>query len=243
MGGTYLLIHGAWYGKWCWEEVIPLLEKSGNQALSIDLPGHGECSSDLKEISLNIYVQKLLSIVQDLRVPVVLVGHSMAGLIISKVADLIPEKIRALVYLTAFVPRLNQSLMSMSRSFRLPGLLPVMDFNHKEQIIELRKDQSLKDILLNQCVEKKADKILKQLKPQPVKPFQERILWDKDGFKKIPKAYIVCVQDKVIHPFDQLKMANSINCDIYHLPNADHSAFYSDPKGFVEVLKNLDAKN
>jgi len=49
---TYVLIHGAWHGSWCWEKVIHLLEKAGHKVIAPDLPGHGKDKTPIQEVTL-----------------------------------------------------------------------------------------------------------------------------------------------------------------------------------------------
>ena len=49
---TYVLVHGAWHGSWCWEKVVPLLEQAGHQVEALDLPGHGQDKTPIREITL-----------------------------------------------------------------------------------------------------------------------------------------------------------------------------------------------
>src|SRR5260370_40737879 len=106
---TYLLVHGAWHGAWCWRKVVPLLEKVGNGWLAPDLPGHGQDSTSLAYVTLEAYVSRLLPLVDAAPEPVILVGHSLGGTVISQVAEARPEKVRLLVYLSALLPRAGES--------------------------------------------------------------------------------------------------------------------------------------
>ena len=74
---TYVLIHGAWHGGWCWTHVTPLLEDHGHTVLTPDLPGHGSEDFSLADITLQSYVNAVCEIVVSQPEPVILVGHSM----------------------------------------------------------------------------------------------------------------------------------------------------------------------
>jgi pimeloyl-ACP methyl ester carboxylesterase len=109
---NFLLIHGACHGGWCWERVAPLLEAAGHSVAAPDLPGHGDDATPMSELSLERYG----AFVAELAVsygPVVLVGHSMAGAVISRAAEAVPDQIERLVYLTAYLPQSGESLASL----------------------------------------------------------------------------------------------------------------------------------
>ena len=96
-----MLIHGACHGGWCWEKVVRLLREKGNEVIAPDLPGHGSDKTPVQEVTLANCVNKVCSILDAQSKPVILVGHSMGGIVISQVAEERPEKSRLLVYLSA----------------------------------------------------------------------------------------------------------------------------------------------
>ena len=55
---NYILVHGAYHGKWCWDKVVPILEKEGNQVYAIDLPGHGNDNTSPEDVTLELYQKK-----------------------------------------------------------------------------------------------------------------------------------------------------------------------------------------
>jgi pimeloyl-ACP methyl ester carboxylesterase len=97
MANTCILIHGSWLGKFCWDEVIALLEKLGHTTISIDLPAHGEDPTLPEQTSLDGYRDAVIAAIGDLT-DIILVGHSMAGVVISAVAEAIPDRLKSLVY-------------------------------------------------------------------------------------------------------------------------------------------------
>jgi pimeloyl-ACP methyl ester carboxylesterase len=67
---TFILIHGAWHGGWCWYKVIPLLEKEGHTVLAPDLPGHGRDKTPVLAVSLQLYVDRVCQLLDAQRKPV-----------------------------------------------------------------------------------------------------------------------------------------------------------------------------
>ncbi len=113
--GTFVLVHPAWHGAWCWKKVTPLLRAQGHEVHTPTLTGLGERAHLARpEIGLAIHVEDVVSILkyEDLR-DVVLVGHSSSGMVITGVAGRAPEHIAHLVYLDAFVPGHGQSLLDL----------------------------------------------------------------------------------------------------------------------------------
>jgi pimeloyl-ACP methyl ester carboxylesterase len=110
---TYVLVHGGWFGGWCWYKVVPLLQAAGHSVYTPTLTGEGEQAALLTpEIGLDTHIQDVVNLIEtkDLQ-QVILVGHSYSGMVITGVADRVPGRIAHLVYLDAVVPRDGQSLV------------------------------------------------------------------------------------------------------------------------------------
>jgi pimeloyl-ACP methyl ester carboxylesterase len=102
---TFVLIHGAWHGGWCWQRVTPLLAASGHRVLAPSLAGLAERKHLLSAaIDLDTHIDETVALLEreDLR-DVVLVGHSYGGLVITGVADRAPGRLARLVYLDAVI--------------------------------------------------------------------------------------------------------------------------------------------
>ncbi|RDI44401.1 alpha/beta fold hydrolase [Nocardia mexicana] len=104
---TYLLVHGAFHGGWAWQRVVPLLESAGHTALAPSLVGLGERADQLtRYVGLDTHVDDLVGLVTtEALTDVILVGHSYAGIVITALADRMPDRIAELVYVDTFVPR------------------------------------------------------------------------------------------------------------------------------------------
>src|SRR5579863_7480311 len=104
MSETFVLVHGAWHGAWCWAAVINQLEMLGDRAYAVDLPGHGMNYADRAKVTLDDYVKSVADFIvaRDLN-KVVLVGHSLGGLTIPGVAAKIPNRIKRVIWATAIV--------------------------------------------------------------------------------------------------------------------------------------------
>lgn len=114
-GASFVLVHGAWHGAWCWRRVAALLASDGHDVFTPTLTGLAERSHLLSPaINLDTHI---LDVVNEMKYRelnnVVLVGHSYGGMVVTGVADKIPDKITSLVYLDAFVPENSQSLSSL----------------------------------------------------------------------------------------------------------------------------------
>src|SRR3954469_15316973 len=103
---TFLLVHGAWHGGWCWKKLTPLLRAAGHQVFTPTLTGLGDRAHLLSaDVDLTMHIQDVSAVLEyeDLR-DVVLVGHSYAGMVIAGVVEKARARLEQLVYLDAFLP-------------------------------------------------------------------------------------------------------------------------------------------
>jgi pimeloyl-ACP methyl ester carboxylesterase len=114
---TFVLVHGGWFGGWCWQKVIPFLEAAGHEVYAPTLPGLAERASELSPaVGLDTHIQDIVGLLEEKNLhDVILVGHSYGAMPITGVVDQVPERIAHLVYLDTFVPRDGESLADMSQ--------------------------------------------------------------------------------------------------------------------------------
>lgn len=113
---TFVLVHGAWHGAWCWRRLARLLMRDGHEVFTPTLTGLGERSHLLRpDTGLDTHILDVVNEMkwQDLK-DVILVGHSYGGLVISGAAELAERSIAALVFLDAFVPENGQALVDLA---------------------------------------------------------------------------------------------------------------------------------
>jgi pimeloyl-ACP methyl ester carboxylesterase len=110
----FVLVHGAWHGAWCWRKVLPLLWAAGHRAFAIDLTGLGARRHlACRDIGLTDHVDDVVATLEAEELErAVLVGHSYAGMVITGAAERSFDRLAALVYLDAVVPRSGESWSS-----------------------------------------------------------------------------------------------------------------------------------
>jgi pimeloyl-ACP methyl ester carboxylesterase len=115
MRSAFVLVHGAWHGGWCYSRVAQLLTAEGHLVFTPTLTGVGERAHLYsRSINLTTHVTDIVNVIKWERLEnVVLVGHSYGGMVVTGVADAISEKVASLVYLDAFLPHDNQSLLDL----------------------------------------------------------------------------------------------------------------------------------
>jgi pimeloyl-ACP methyl ester carboxylesterase len=122
---TFVLVHGAWHGGWCWKKVVPLLRNAGHEVFTPTLTGLGERAHLLTPaIDLTTHVQDIVGVLEheDLQ-GVILVGHSYGGMVIAGVAEQAGARLAHLVYLDAFLPEHNKALRDYADGASLDELV------------------------------------------------------------------------------------------------------------------------
>ncbi len=121
---TFVLIHPAWFGGWCWKKIVPLLRAAGHIVHTPTLTGLGERAHlAAPQIGLGTHIDDVVNaLTYEGLERVILVGTSSAGSVITAVADRVPKRIDQLVYLDAFVPRDGHSILEMVSPDRRPAM-------------------------------------------------------------------------------------------------------------------------
>lgn len=100
----FVLVHGAWHGGWCWDRVVPHLRAAGHRVVVPTLTGLGERAQELTpEVGLAVHADDVVAVLEASAEPVVLVGHSYAGLVVRQAADQVPEAVASIVLVDAWL--------------------------------------------------------------------------------------------------------------------------------------------
>lgn len=243
MRKTYFLVHGAWTGSWCWEKLRPLLEVKGHTVIAPDMPGHGQDKAPIEEQNLEKYARAIEALIKPLDDSVILVGHSFGGMVASQATCYIPNKIKKLIYITAFLPRDGQSCVgitqTMKPSFHEKILATGNDFilsvNGKTSKIPL---ESCADFIYNDIPREKALILAERLSSESnAAQHQAAVL--NDEFNNIPKVYVRCTLDKTVDINLQDKMIAETYCGEVYTLETGHCPFESNPHGLADILLSL----
>jgi pimeloyl-ACP methyl ester carboxylesterase len=115
---TFVLVHGAWHGGWCYRDTAKALRAAGHTVFTPTHTGVGERFHQSSEaITLETHIRDVCGLIEFEELDnIILCGHSYGGMVITGVADRVPGKIKALLYLDAFVPEHGDSLVSLIRT-------------------------------------------------------------------------------------------------------------------------------
>ena len=234
---TFLLIHGAWHGGWCWDALIPEVEARGHAAHATDLPGHGDDPADPAGVSMDHYVARVTARLREMPEPAILLGHSMGGMAVSAAAEAEPDRVRALVYLCAFLPGGGESLMAIEgrnpRSTVPDAIVP--DETGATLTIPPERHRALFYGDVDEAVMARAQG---RLTPQPAAPFGAPVSLG-EAFARVPKHYVECTRDGAISIELQRDMIAATPGVAVHSMDADHSPFLSHPAELAGILDRI----
>jgi pimeloyl-ACP methyl ester carboxylesterase len=241
-GAVAVLVHGAWHGGWCWEPVVVELEERGHTVRTIDLPSRGNPAGDLHGDA-----QAVRELVESLGRPVVLVGHSYGGAVITEASSGTAD-VKHLVYLTAVVPDVGESVLEAGQAaLAEAGGTPageqvattddaasdVMEI-HEDGTMSCRPDRAV-DLFYHDCDPAVAANAVAALVPQPAMTFSQAP--NGAGWKEHPSTYVVCTDDHVLNETGQRAFARRCN-DVVVL-STSHSPFFSNPAGVADIVEGL----
>lgn len=235
---TYVLIAGAWHGAWCWDKVAPLLEAQGHRVLTPELPATGNDHTDPATVTLESWARFVAGVVANEARPVTLVGHSRGGIVISRAAELIPERVSRLVYVTAYLLPAGVTLAGAARTDSASLVPPNMIPAESGITCTLRLDV-IRQALFGQCSEADYQQALPRLTPEPLKPLVTPLKVTAQRFGSVPRTFIECLQDRTVTLAAQRHMQSELPCDPVLTLDSDHSPFLSHPQELAELLGGL----
>ncbi len=244
---TYILVHGGWHGAWCWKKVVPLLEAKGNRAVVLDLPGHGDDKTPPATVTLDDYVKKVVNIANAQTGPVILVGHSMAGVVIAQAAEVLgKQKVAKLVFLDAFMPKNGESVFALagkaenlnkaaSKPEAGPSLTSslILSDDKKTSVIEPNR---VSQLFYHDCSTDDIEFAKAHVGPQSMACLGTPVNVTDSRYGAIPKVYILCTQSKDLN---KTGLTENVPIQKLYTLASSHSPFFSMPEKLVDILTKL----
>ncbi len=233
---TFVLVHGAWHDGSAWHDTSQHLGTKGHKTFAPTIAGQGKGAD--RNVNHAACTKSIVDAIvkKDLR-DFVLVGHSYGGTIISKVAEAIPDRIRRLVFLTAFVLRDGKSLADEAPPETAAAFAQMAQSSPDNTVMlpfPVFREQFINDASLET-----AQKVYAELSPQPYQPLADRLDLKKFYSLPTPRSYINCTEDIALPPGEfgwHPRMSSRLG--LYRLVQmpGSHEVMYSNPEGLAEKI-------
>ena len=226
---SFVLVHGAWAGSWVWERVTPLLEEAGHRVDAVDLPGRGSNPAAPADMTLDAYARHVADRVEAAGEPVVLVGHSMGGMSITAAAELVPDRIAKLVYVTAFLPGDGQTLPQLAEGN--PDELVQTNLVVDEVTgLSTVREEAQRHAFYGESTAEDAAWGTSRRVPESVAAMVAPVHITEARAGSVPRDYIECTLDRAISIEQQRRMWAARPCEQVLTIEADHSPFLCAPQ-------------
>ncbi|HKN56066.1 MAG TPA: alpha/beta fold hydrolase [Amycolatopsis sp.] len=235
---TFVLVHPAWFGGWCWRKVAAGLRSHGHDVHTPTLTGLAERAHLARpETGLATHVEDVAGVVTfEQLTDVVLVGSSSGGSVITGVAGAVPGRVAALVYLDAFVPSDGQCTRDLLPPERQAALDTLVATEGDGWFLPRFAPPPWPVIVRDSWqIHEDAEWVLPRLRPTPWRHFTEPVHAPESALGTISRWYVRCLRNP--GPFDRFAEAAQANPGWQHRElDAPHLPFVTDPKAVVDVL-------
>jgi pimeloyl-ACP methyl ester carboxylesterase len=214
---TVMLVHGAWHGAWCWEEVAQRLRADGVPVVAVDLPSvaaDGDMYDDARA------VRDAIAAVDG---ETVVVGHSYGGVVITEGAAGAPG-VRHLIYVTAFMLDEGESLLATVGG----AWPPWVEVTDEDKTIVPNGEP----VFYNTTASETAGAAAARLRPQTKASFEQPVR--SVAWCDVPSTYVICERDKAIPVPAQEAMA--ARAGTTHRLDTDHSPFLNEPDAVAALI-------
>jgi pimeloyl-ACP methyl ester carboxylesterase len=243
---NFVLVHPAWFGGWCWKKITPLLRAHSHDVYTPTLTGLGERAHlARREFGMGLHVEDVVNMLEyeDLT-RVVLVGNSSAGMVITGVADQLPERVAHVVYLDAFVPEDGQTMLDLIPADRRPAMEALVQKEGQGWLLPRFAPPPWEKFVPQAwhiTAEDDLRWILPRLKPTPFGHFNEPVRRTNALAEKLPRTYIRCVQWPNAVFDRHAEAARRTTGWRYRELATSHLAFITHPREVTDLLLEIAA--
>ena len=239
MSRDYVLVHGMSHGAWCWEALARRLEQDGHRVIAMDLPGHGRRAHERARASVSTYARAVAdAMIQAGVANGIVVGHSMGGMVIPKVAELVPARVAHLVFLAAVVLRDGESLLETQIPAPSRPLLEGLARGGGGAVqypAAIEWARWMGDLPPG---DPRVVDALTRLTPQPLAPWTERVAMRRFYAMRVPCTYVRCLRDAAVTPARAAQYAARLGVAPIDIDCA-HSPMHSALDDLARILEKV----
>jgi pimeloyl-ACP methyl ester carboxylesterase len=238
----FLLVHGMFHGGWCFDKLKPALEAKGHTVTAPDLAGCGADNTPAAEVTLDRWADDIAALATAIGTPLILLGHSRGGLVISQAAERAPKAVSALVYLTALL------LPNGKAAFSLPEIMAEQGFETAGEMITPRfSDDGLfvlppdnaADLFYGACTPQIRNWAVPLMSGEPLAPLMTQVSVTPENWGKIQKIYIETTKDRALPIACQRAMIAATPPDLIITMETDHMPIVTDIAALAGILDDI----
>jgi pimeloyl-ACP methyl ester carboxylesterase len=232
-----ILVHGAWMGASAWDKVAANLRSRGFQVTAVELPGHGNDNTPADKLTLAGYVDAVGAKLPS-QGKAILVGHSMAGMVISGLAEQAPQRVSKLVYVAAYLPRSGESLYQLSQK-DADSVVPKYwhQDNPKAYSPATIKAEGIAEVFCADCSPTDQQWLRSTHKAEAVPPLGTPVTLTAGNFGRVPKAYVHTTQDKAVsYALQKTMLANAGGASEVMQLDSSHAPMLSQPLALADSI-------
>lgn len=245
---TIVFVPGAGHGAWCFQKIRSLLESTGIRVFTPELPGCSEDPAQLKNITMEDEVGRVIDTIRSIPGSVILAGHSSGGAIISQAAEWVgTDKIEKLIYIDAFMPQNGESVISQAEKVDQFNLSkgPVNYISLQAERFIFHEDKQIfrwnsalaEQLFYHDCTPDDIELANRSLKWNHISSIATPLQLTEQNSGSIPKYYILCTEARDL---DKSTIAENIPAEnVYRIPSS-HSPFLSMPEELTDILIEIE---
>ena len=237
---TFVLVHGAWHGGWCWKKVAPLLRRAGSEVYTPTLTGMGERSHlakllDPARINLDLHIRDIVHLLEyeDLK-EVVLVGHAYAGMVITGTAELCPDRLGHLVYVNGVTPKDGEAMVDQLEAVRGPQFATWVRDHIERKEGFLPPPATPEDLGRRWGIHDPADLewVMARATSQPVAAFAQPVKTGRPEAQAVPRSFVGTSESG----FDVVaETARKAGWTVFHI-DTGHDPMITTPEELAGIL-------
>ena len=235
---TLVLVHSAWLGGWSWGHTTPFLEKTGYKVIAPDLPAHGQDKTKLSDVTLDSYVERIVSLIDQEEGQCILVGHSFSGVVISQVAEKRSNKISSLVYLCAALLPNGASFLQAVEGVKGSIVLDNLVMSEDQASVGI-KEEVIHEAVAHDVPEEAFLAAKPMIVNEPTKPLGTPLSITEEKWGSIPRYYIETLNDNAIPPEVQKSMYTALPVKKVFTMNTSHAPNFAQPEELAQNILSI----
>jgi pimeloyl-ACP methyl ester carboxylesterase len=240
---TFVFVHGAMFNSSVWMTVQSRLQNANANVITIDVPGRADDGMLPAQVTLDAAADKLCKVAGLQEEPVVLVGHSQGGAVITQAIDKCADNIKALVYIAAVAPLNGETVFQDLSKEDNNNFDMCVTLDKSRKLYRVNTSGPIAQMFMADLEPDEAELAIENMVPEPTGIGDSKLHYSPAAFKSIPKFYIETRKDKIISLATQKKIERKIRPNRIYSMDTSHTPFFSQPYILSNYLLDIGRQN